>query len=372
MEIDRIIDEIYEVVVTPEIWLRTLDRITEIAGAEGTLVSATFSDVTRTLTSRPFVLKSKEIRAPEWSGLDERTRRFMQIKEPRFLTDRDAFTQEELEQIPFYRDHLRRIGLGWCAWTNISFPTGDTVEFCIERAGNNGPVPLAAIQKLDRLRPHLARASFLSMRASLSRARTSVMSLETVGLPAAILSDKGKLLASNSLFDQSILGAVMGNGDILRFKDKSTQTTFALLLAETVGGVQSAQLASFILRDNAESRPNIAHIFPLNTHERDVFTGASALFYVTTLGGQATMPGELLQSLFDLTPAEANIAKLIGEGKTISNVSVGLSIQESTVRVHLKSIFSKTGVKRQSDLVRLVMLPSLRPSDNLEAFKRTS
>ena len=77
----------------------------------------------------------------------------------------------------------------------------------------------------------------------------------------------------------------------------------------------------------------------------------------TVAAGAASSPfrgPELLQALFDLTPAEARIASLVIDGKSVDSISKIQSVSLNTVRTQLKSVFMKTGVDRQVDLVRLL------------------
>ena len=57
---------------------------------------------------------------------------------------------------------------------------------------------------------------------------------------------------------------------------------------------------------------------------------------------------------FDLTPAESRLAALLATGTSIASAAERLRISRETARNHLKAIFSKTGVHRQSELVTLV------------------
>ena len=73
---------------------------------------------------------------------------------------------------------------------------------------------------------------------------------------------------------------------------------------------------------------------------------------------------KLLRMLFGLTPTEARVARLLALGQRTEDISQGLSISATTVAFHLRNLFQKTGVARQSDLVALVLaagwtLPSL-------------
>ena len=58
---------------------------------------------------------------------------------------------------------------------------------------------------------------------------------------------------------------------------------------------------------------------------------------------------------FDLTTAQARLALFLAEGGTVGEYAQAMSIKISTVRTHLKSIFIKTGVKRQTELAILLL-----------------
>ena len=86
----------------------------------------------------------------------------------------------------------------------------------------------------------------------------------------------------------------------------------------------------------------------------DVFTGALSIVFITSIVPSTSPPAPLLQALFDLTPAEARMASQITEGKSIEQISSATGIAQNTIRTHLKSVFQKTGVQRQAELVSLL------------------
>ncbi len=57
---------------------------------------------------------------------------------------------------------------------------------------------------------------------------------------------------------------------------------------------------------------------------------------------------------YGLTPAQARIAALVGEGLTLNEIADRLGNSVHTVRTTLKQIFLRLGVHRQADLARLV------------------
>lgn len=62
-----------------------------------------------------------------------------------------------------------------------------------------------------------------------------------------------------------------------------------------------------------------------------------------------------LKGTFGLTPAETRIAMALGHGLGVSTAAERLGISANTARTHLKRVFHKTGVRRQSQLAVLVV-----------------
>jgi len=66
-----------------------------------------------------------------------------------------------------------------------------------------------------------------------------------------------------------------------------------------------------------------------------------------------TDPGRL-RHWYNLTGAEARVAALLAQGRTVEEVAELLGVQPNTVRVQLREVFAKTGTTRQAELVRLL------------------
>ena len=64
---------------------------------------------------------------------------------------------------------------------------------------------------------------------------------------------------------------------------------------------------------------------------------------------------DILANLFNLTPAEARLLQCLLEGTRPLDYAKRQGVSQNTVRNQLKSIFEKTEVRRQSDLVSLVL-----------------
>ena len=71
---------------------------------------------------------------------------------------------------------------------------------------------------------------------------------------------------------------------------------------------------------------------------------------------------EHLRKLYALTAGEARLAAWLSQGKSIDAAAAAMGITVNTARAYLKRIYGKTGVRRQPELVRLLLLglPRLR------------
>lgn len=63
----------------------------------------------------------------------------------------------------------------------------------------------------------------------------------------------------------------------------------------------------------------------------------------------------LLESMFDLSPAEARVANAIAQGEDVVAIARRLRVSLHTVRTQLKTVFLKTDTHRQAELVALVL-----------------
>jgi len=99
----------------------------------------------------------------------------------------------------------------------------------------------------------------------------------------------------------------------------------------------------------------IAHMLPIRRCARDLFRSSLAVLVLTPLDKSGLPPLELLHGLFDLTPAEATLARALCEGVQIGAFAKSMGVKRDTIKKRLDAIFQKTGVRRQSDLVRLLL-----------------
>jgi DNA-binding CsgD family transcriptional regulator len=106
----------------------------------------------------------------------------------------------------------------------------------------------------------------------------------------------------------------------------------------------------------------LTHVQPLNGSDmrtRLQPEATAAVFLGRSVNGAFGMTPaqakDYLRRRYGLTKAEADVALefLKGDGHTAAGARLGTTA--TTVRAHLSHIFEKTGVRRQAELVRLLM-----------------
>ena len=292
-----------------------------------------------------------------WTSRNFRAERSIAVGQYGFITEDNLGTAGEIESEPFYR-YIKQQGMGRHCGMTVQVPTGDVLIFNFERLLIDGPAPIEEIARLNSIKGHLARSALFASRLGLERARNSVEALGIVGLPAALLSARGSYLASNHQFD-CLRSGVFVEGFAGRTRLKSRQADVHLQSAlgrlGMYGGMSEiGEIMSLPVQATPSTAAMIVHLIPIRRAARDVFASAACALVVTTLDASAPTSAQVLRGLFDLTNAEAEIARGIAAGKSIHDIARANHKAPSTVRQQLKSVFEKTGVKRQAELTRLL------------------
>lgn len=357
---DELIDQIYECAFVPELWPRLIARLAEIAAARSGWMFVLNDERFRCVGSNPALVAAGQMLLQNGEiARSERLARLVGARHPGFLRGIDIYTPEELEADPFYRNYLFPRGLGSDAGTVVATLTGERLVMSLEREYALGPVEPEAIDRLDSLRPHIARSLVTAARLRLERIEAASAALTALGLPAILLDAQGRVLSANALAE-ALTGTLRWKArDEVAFFDRAADG----LLREALGALDRPQhppgVRTFPVRDGETEATMVANVVPVRLSARDIFARTDAALILTPVGSGIAAPAELLQSLFDLTPAESRLARSVAEGEPIDAIARRARISRNTARSHLQRVLSKTGCRRQAELVSL--LAGLKP-----------
>jgi DNA-binding CsgD family transcriptional regulator len=350
---DNIADKVYEAAFVPELWPEVLDAISKrTESAFGTLFTYR-EGVTKFVGTEETVRVVSEFLALNQPKLNSRIDAGVALNSPGFITDHDMFTDEQMACDPFYVDFMYPRGYGWVAATYFPLPTGDTAFVSFERQRVRGPFERNFVAMLDNLRPHLGRSAVLSTRMGLKRAQAMTQALHAVGIPSAVLNSTGGIYVANDLFQKLIPAIVLDRRQRATLADVAADA----LLEDAIARQRksgSEQSRSIPVAAEGDRPPYIFHLVPIRGAARDVFASGSSLLIATPIDKGTVPTAEVLQGLFDLTPAEARVARGIAEGKTIDALALASAVSRETVRTQLGAVLAKTGLNRQAELVALL------------------
>jgi DNA-binding CsgD family transcriptional regulator len=128
--------------------------------------------------------------------------------------------------------------------------------------------------------------------------------------------------------------------------------------AASSGLRQSTALPGGALNISRRKTPHPLHISILPVPENQspiAATTSSALVFVTDPAAAPRSRAAVMRMLYQLTPAESRVADLLLEGLEVREVADSLGITLETTRFHLKRVFARTGTRRQTELMRLML-----------------
>lgn len=349
------VDEIYEAAAIPERWAGAgiLEKLAGIGQCrDGILFAIDPVGQVRWVSNDAAAGKMEVYVRDNWVALNpylETVARIEKFREPRFVMDTEVMSADEMENTTYYRDFMRPYGCYWHTGTSISAPSGDVIKLSVHRSYDEGPLPRSATEHLTALRPHLARAVLIAARLRFEQVKATVDALDTIGLAAGAVKN-GKLVAAGAGFQKLIPAVLQDRHDRLTFMSPSAQKCWQRLKNPDLmrlGG-------SFPIEASESQAAMVVHVLPIAGAAHDIFGAADLLLAVTIASKTSSIDDSILMALYDLTPAESQVAREIALGRDVKTIAKSRTVSIGTVRTQLHSIFEKTGAQRQVELARLV------------------
>ena len=249
---------------------------------------------------------------------------------------------------------------------DIRMPDGGIVRFRINR-----PFDHPRFDDTDRamcamLLPHLRRALHLHAQLDRSESLGSLYSqtISRLAVATIVLDENGTVLQLNPvareiLDSQDGLKIVGGRLEATYPSDnrelsRLVRSAFQRVRQGTGQGVQQAEAMSISRPSGQVSLGVVVEL--IATRELLESNGKpTVVVYVRDAVSKSLVSTVLTSQLYNLTPAETALALELANGLSLEEASELLNIRRNTARAHLRSIFSKTGVRRQTELVRIML-----------------
>ncbi len=289
---------------------------------------------------------------------------FVRLAEGEVVTAEELIGKQWL-QSTVYQEYLRPLGVRHLLGADIYTKEGIECRLRITRSHEAQPFSSEDKALIRFLLPHLkrsiqlhARLDFLECERQLFAGTVNRMLLGIISF-----SQNGTLLETNQEA-RRILSEKDGiwlSGNNLSVEVTQEGRELQRMVRQALSGTV-ADKGPGVVEAMSVTRPSgraklgvLVRQIPLGTWSESRQRPAVAVFLRDPESSSAQPSHELVRRLFGLTRMEAALALLLAEGLTLDEAAEKMDVRRNTARTHLRSIFCKTGVTRQTMLVRLLL-----------------
>ena len=279
------------------------------------------------------------------------------------FTVEDLMTESEWRRMPYYQHWCAPVDVFHVMGADISTPDSGKLRFRITRSEAAPKFSALDRARCEALLQHLRRAlhihNLIDRSESLGTLYSQAIGRLSVG--TLVLDETGKVLEQN-LIARELLAAndglklVGGRLEASYPSDnRELQQLIRSAFARHSGDPMTVASAMSVSRPSGQVNLGVV-VEPVPSQEWAEGKGQPAvLVYIRDAAGKSQASTAAAKQLFNLTPAETALAMELANGLSLEEAAEALNIRRNTARAHLRSIFSKTGVRRQTELVRIIL-----------------
>ncbi|HEY6418358.1 MAG TPA: helix-turn-helix transcriptional regulator [Candidatus Binataceae bacterium] len=288
---------------------------------------------------------------------------FVGLPADQVVTEQEIVGDAKWRGSEFYKQFLKPVDVLHVLGADIY--TDDDVEcrFRVCRSHTEAPFSAADKSLCTMLIPHLKRAVRLHSQLDLieSKRKLYAGTVDRMLVGAIILDETGAIMETNS-----VAAEILGANDGIRLvkgalvagcapEDSQLHGLIEQALGGRTAGAPAVVEAMSITRPHGRGKLGVLiRTIPPGEWSESKRRPAVAVF-IRDPERKSQASHAMVRRLFDLTPAETSLALALANGLTLDEAAADLKITKNTARAHLRSIFPKIGVTRQTTLVRMLL-----------------
>lgn len=289
---------------------------------------------------------------------------FVGLPEGQIVTPEELVGEKTWKDSTLYREYLKPLDVKFLIGADIQ--TADGIE-CRFRVSRGGDLPFSEDDKaLCRLLlPHMRRALQLHSRldgleterqlvaGAVNRMQLGTISFAHNGSVIDLNPEARRILAEKD--------GIQLNNNVLCIDNRREGHELQRLIREAIAG-NTGKKGPGIVEALALTRPSgraclgvLVKEIPASQWTVNRQRAAAVLFIRDPEASVAETSQKIVQQLFGFTRIEAAMALSLANGNTIEETAENLGLKKNTARTYLRFIFNKTGVTRQTMLVRKLL-----------------
>jgi len=277
-------------------------------------------------------------------------------------TSSDLLTTTELRRTEFYSDYGRPNGIFFLGWTIIEQNERFGSGLSLIRPEDAKQFTSEQVKLLKLLNPHLGKAFRLQriIEANTDTNRALLRSIAQFDFGVIALDGEGRV----TNFSQPAK-RLLELQDGIRIRSSRLEATCIaengrlqdiLAAAGQMWGTPHLMTTNTqLLSRNSGKRALQLVVFPFVSSAIVADNGPQLLVFLSDPECKPASRAAVLRGLYGLTPTESRLADVLLQGLEVREAAGLLRITLETTRFHLKRILAKTGTRRQSELMRLML-----------------
>jgi len=283
---------------------------------------------------------------------------FVNLPEGQVTALYDYVGQSVIDRSPDVKAWLASVDASHILGVDLRIGSGFEARLRLSRAPGGPPFTPEERRWVAKIVPHLRQALELYQKFESARSERAVMldTTEQFAIGTILLDADFKVVKLNEVA-ASILAEDDGlriAGERIALAEAARNREFRSVLAEVRAGQSTVR--RLITIERLSDRPELTAVIqpvPVHAFMQSASNPVIAIF-LTDPSRSRVIEGAVVSKLFALTPTEGNIAAGLANGLSVSELARRMEISENTVRAHLRSIFPKIGIKRQTQLVNII------------------
>ncbi len=358
-QLHQAVADIYEAAVQPAAWITAVDNIRKILDSAGGVIF--FTDPEQQIMSwHSVALEPNGVEYGEHIyAIDPRVKWVRNAPPGSLCWDYRYANDREMDRHEFYDWMARKSGVRYFIGAHYQLADGSSLFASINRAIKQDHVDETDIGHFELLAPHIRNAMALSQQLALTKERASLFDLlnQSAGEGLILLSKTGRVIGTNAEADRILAendGLAVVEGHLKANKAADTRRLSALVM-DAVAVTSDGSAVTSLARPSGKLS-YLLRVLPWPLHLEGATETAAAVAMIKDPEHRSQHPDHAdLRTGLGLSRREAELAVLLGEGKSVPEAAAAMKISVNTARVHLAHIFEKTGASNQGDLLRLLM-----------------
>ena len=303
--------------------------------------------------------------AANWAEVQPRVSIALGMQQGQVVADIDFWDASARKRMMFFQEYYHPlVQCGECLMGCVSKAEDEPWAYLAPHFRSKAPQQAEIRDRLGMLLPHVRRAITAETRLQSIRQEREALAeaLDNVADAVALLDRSGRVVRANRAAEAAIRHA----GGMDRAADgrlvlatSAARTAFAGALAQCASPLLWTPGAGVmppvrIAIPRPQGRPLMLTLQPLPKELSGAFN-AVALLFIANPDALPVDRSAALRNAYKLSPGEAQLVQALAGGETLKEFAARNNVSYETVRSRLRRCFEKTGVRRQAELVPLVL-----------------